>query len=358
MDIINKINISNDITLTEDSILFFHKPSKLDALPVIEPNVNNMYLKVTTTEQIHDYFVSILNDGSIVEINGIDVSRNAHKNHCNYCHELEYEIDNFYCYHCNKHMCNVCYTNKGTQCNDNNTHQCSIINRELLKKCHSYNNIHKLNLNDVITPYDGRLCDNCDKIINAEDNFYSVRRIDCFNTYDICLKCYNKNNEKIEKDVKKKYKNNIVKHETMKLIDVNDKTNYLFNYTGLGSMLYWFPIISDRNDVNHVLINLNPEHINYNKICLQCCDNHGRLGYFIIQNDTYNLEKVLQRLQEISNTGMYEYIELEQVNKGIENEEPKFQWITKQVEGDYFNDPYFSPIETLMLELNIPTYFG
>lgn len=153
--------------------------------------------------------------------------------------------------------------------------------------------IETRNLYNINTPVNGHFCDLCLCTINLRNNFYSVCDCDGRNSYDICLNCYETNN-----DAKK-----IVETKSMDLIDVNDKSNYYFNYTGFGSMLYWFPIISVVKGWCRVFMNLNPDDINYRKICLQSCDCRGIFGYFIITDEKYHLQLVLQKLKEICDKG-------------------------------------------------------
>ena len=97
-------------------------------------------------------------------------------------------------------------------------------------------------------------------------------------------------------------------------------------------MLYWFPIITDDEGCS-ILINLNINHKNYGKICLQSCDDHGRYGYFIITDETYDLDIILKKLKEICDKDSYLNTEL-------------------------CSTHHTSPIQMLMYSFNMPVYYG
>jgi hypothetical protein len=247
-------------------------------------------------------------------------------------------------------MCKRCYEEP-----------CECAKKCKRDECVALNKIQPRNIYTLNTPTNKRRCDLCNNAINEtylSENFYSVKTEDYEETFDICLDCYQKSD-----DVR-----NMVETKCMRLIDVNDKSNYYFSHTGFNSMLYWFPIVSDTQGCR-VFMNLYPDDINYGKLCLQSCDDHGRFGYFIIQDETYNLQRVLERLKEICDKGTVEYRVLEKVEDGIYGEkvtinkkgytlttreiikEPKYEYVTKTYELS-------SPIHILMEELKMPVYYG
>ena len=378
MEIINQLNVPNNIIYCneddEDTFLFVHKPLRLDELPSIDASfINDKYLELETPKSMLDYFNNVLNSPErlrISLINGIQLNRNAYSGYvCDYCCTC-IEDDWFYCLHCNKNMCKLCH--------EETTEEIAIANgsenykkrEDKLNKCRAFNQIEPRNIYNIITPIYGRMCDICeyddinDFIIGFNDNFYSVTTDSGYNTFDICMDCYQKSD-----DVR-----NMVETKSMRLIDVNDKSNYFFYYTEFGSMLYWFPVISDTEGC-HVFINLNPDDTNYGKICLQSSDDHGRRGYFIIRDEKYTLQKVLERLKEICDKGTFEYKDLEKVEDGVYGEEivtscgygsrlikretikePKYEWVIKTAE--LYSQDNSSPIHILMKELNMPVYYG
>lgn len=364
MDIINKINITNNIYIN-DSSLFVDKPVVVKPMPSIDPSmINYKYLKIETPDTILEYFNDILNNHMRIQvINGIYVYDNISTYYCDYCN-TEINDNWFYCVHCNKDMCKLCYEETSEEIALKNGAQNYKKREKKLNECHSYKQIKPRNMYNIITPIYIRTCDLCNQRINVCDNFYSIK--DEYDTYDICYGCYQNND-----DAK-----SIIETKSMSLIDVNDKSNYYFNHTEFGSMLYWFPIVSDIDGCN-VLMNLNPDHVNCGKICLMSSDDHGRCGYYIIRDETYDLQRVLQRLKEICDKGTYESEELMIVEDGVYEEstiietsgdakwvtnnrktikEPKYEWITQTY--DLCKGYHSSPIQVLMQEFNMPIYYG
>jgi hypothetical protein len=112
-------------------------------------------------------------------------------------------------------------------------------------------------------------------------------------SFDICEQCF-KTKEKSEE---------MVNTKQMQFVDFRDKHNYMFHYTDFKNMLSWFPILSDQMTSNKmtgtVYINLDREDANYEKICLQSADSHGRTCNYILYDEQWNLENVLLKLREI-----------------------------------------------------------
>lgn len=369
MEIISKLDILNDIIATdEEAILFVTKPFVLENLPSIDPSlINDKYLTIETHETILAYFNDLLDtqDSSmrIKILNGIRLDDYCSADYCDYC-KTNFKDDWFYCNHCNKDMCKMCYEETSEEIALKNGAQNYKQREEALKQCRALNKMEPRNIYNIITPLEGRMCNICNDFLTISDNFYSVKTGDCGSTYDTCLDCYQKSD-----DVR-----NMVETNSMRLIDVNDKSNYYFYHTGFGSMLYWFPIIVDTEECR-VLMNLNPEDSNYGKICLQSCDNHGRFGYFIITDEKYDLQRILQKLKEICDKGTFEYEDFQKVEEGIYGEEivtkhddgwitakretikePKYEWVT--ITAELCSKHHSSPIQILMKELNMPVYYG
>ena len=341
MEVINKLDILNDYIITdENSYLSVIKPVVLAELPFIDPSlINDKYLTIETNKTMLKYFKDLLNiDESgmrISVINGMHLDDNTSFYYCDcdYC-DATMNDDWFYCYHCNKDMCKMCYEETSEEVALKNGSQNYKKREEALNKCRSCKQIEPRNIYNIIQPIH-RMCDLCKNKI--ELSFYSIR--ETYDTYDICIECYqNRDDARI-----------VVETKSMQLIDINDKSNYYFGHTGFGSMLYWFPIITDKSSCS-VFINLNPDDINYKKICLQSCDDHGRNGYFIIKDETYDLQRILYRLKEICDKGT---CELENFQKD-ENGEYKYVTITSEL----YSYHHTSPIHILMKELNIPVYYG
>ena len=366
MDIINKLDITSDIIITdEEAELFVSKPFVLEQLPFVDPSlINDKYLKIGTPETMVEYFKDLLNiddSGMRVRVlNGLHMDENGSSYYCDFC-KTKINDDWFYCYHCNKDMCKLCYEETSKEIALKNGAQNYKEREEALNKCRSFKKIEPRNIYNIIVPDNCRSCNLCNEAIGTS-NFYSIR--EKYDTYDICSECYQKSDDA----------RNMVETKSMRLIDVNDKSNYYFGHTGFGSMLYWFPIISDTEGCR-VFMNLNPDDINYGKICLQSCDDHGRFGYFIIKDEKYDLQKVLERLKEICDKGTCEYEDYVEVEEGVYGEEivtkdssgwitttretlknPRYEWVTKTAELCSMH--HSSPIHVLMKEFNMHVYYG
>jgi len=230
---------------------------------------------------------------------------------------------------------------------------------EALNTCRSHNKIIPRNIRNTKNPNSWRYCDLCNENIGEKNNFYTATE-----DYDICLKCYQSSEDA----------RNIVETKEMTLFDIDNPKCYLFDSTDFGSMLYWIPIIGDK-EFCHVLMNLNPNDKNYGKICLQSCDDHGRFGYFVVRDETYDLNKILTRLKEITDKGTFEYQDYVQVEPGVYGDyvvteegngwrnstretikAPKYEWVTKIEELG--SRHHSGPIHLLMEELNMPVYYG
>lgn len=367
MDIINTLEISSDIIYDDRaSALFVIKPEKLDDLPSIDPSlINNKYITVETHETVSEYFNEVLSGkGEIVTINGLHLSCWNDAYYCDYC-RMSIRDNWFYCNHCNSDMCKLCKEETSEEIAIQNGAKNYKAREEALNKCFECNKIEPRNTYYITQPIEDKYCDLCSTTIKVDDNHYSGK-YEHHHTFDICIKCYE------TKDEAKTH----IKEKNMHMVDPADKKNYLFYYTGLGSMLYWVPILSD-GQMCSVLMNLNPDDVNYGKLCLKGCDDHERHGLFIINNDNYNLQMVLQKLKEICDKGTYEYEEMETIEEAVYGDEvktidhgdgwfsnerellkpPKYQTVTKTAEL-CASPHYLSPIHLLMAELNMPIYYG
>jgi hypothetical protein len=180
---------------------------------------------------------------------------------------------------------------------------------DLLNESRMHNKLEQrsfANINNLIYYYD--LCGE-----TIKNNYYSNGNKE--HSYDICINCYETNNNVT----------NLIEEKNMTFVDINNKS-YSFELTDFRSMLYWLPVIGDNEDCR-VLINFNPNDKNYGQICLQSCDDHGRYGYFIIKDETYDLDMILKKLKEICDT-------------------------------ELCSTDYTSPIQILMESLNMPVYYG
>jgi hypothetical protein len=111
---------------------------------------------------------------------------------------------------------------------------------------------------------------------------------------DMCIPCHNK----ISKEMCLCSENMLERNISI----LDEKTR--FKYCGFGSMLNWIPVIHEWED--RVLINLNPDHEHYKRICLQVCDSEGRMKYSTLEKK-YNLPEIVDRLNLIAYFKKIEY---------------------------------------------------
>jgi len=208
-------------------------------------------------------------------------------------------------------MCNMCYEETSEEIALKNGAKNYKQREDLLNTSRIHNKLEKRSFASIDTSL--YYCDLCEETI--KNNYYSNKNKD--KSYDICMNCYETNETNEDKK--------------MTLIDINNKS-YCFELTDFGSILFWFPIITDHEGCS-ILINLNINHKNYGKICLQSCDDHGRYGYFIIKDETYDLDIILKKLKEICDKNSYLNIEL-------------------------CSTYHTSPIQMLMYSFNMQVYYG
>jgi len=287
MNIINELNVPASGILNADidsgrGYIFVHKPLKLDKLPIIDKSlINCKYFHLDTQNSIKQYFSRILDDTIAVRyIDNIDLMDDE-------CSDI-LEI--------NEQFCDICKSKIGI----NNYYSTLKSNED--NEDHDHEDEDNEDYEDEDNE-DNEDYEDEDYEDEDEDNEDDVNEY-CEN-YNVCLKCYSQSNKSMK---------------SMKFIDQSDKENYIFNCTGMGSMLYWFPIISsngtdwkgdikdykdDEDDKynwkdNRLLINLNPDDKNYNKLCAYISGKDGDFYYII--NENINI--ILKMLKDICDKGL------------------------------------------------------
>lgn len=338
MDIINRLQLEDDETFVgneDEGYIVLRKPTSLDAVPIIDPSlINNKYVTVNTNESILRYFNILRNDMNIRYMNGLSMGND---NYCNYCHD-NIETDWQYCCHCYRNMCSLCQSETSEEIALKHDAKNYKVRERALNECRSCNRFQKRYWTKSC--YYDLQCDVCQSYMNENKPYYSCKD-EKLVTYDICMPCYD-TNPQAKEDVAKK---------SMSLKEVN--CTAVFKNTHFNSMLYWFPVVDD-NEGCSVLVNLNPHDENYKKVCLLSCDNHGRLGYYIIYNKEYTLDTVLQKIKTICDRGTYEYEEMELDRE--ENEKRYYKCVTKTAEIG--SQHHSSPIQLLMQDLGMEVYYG
>lgn len=308
MSKVNILNLKND----DDVFIIVDKPNKLDDPPIIDDKyVNAKYTKICSHKYISKYFENILaGHERLICFNGINLDGDGII--CDFCYNVIYNKPSFFCYHCYGYVCNSCYE------------------KPVFLKCKQINNMKSILINTIIEPSD-RMCDLCNEDIDLLTNRYAS----C-DGCDVCMECYENNSDAQQ----------LVKEKDCKLIDIDCRDNYVFNYTDFGSIMNWVPIIAD-NWHCHILMNLNPEDKNYGKLCMQSCDDHGRFGYYIIYDESVTLDTLLDKLKTLTDKGSYDrsYVSCNGDDIAYETCEIGKHWES-------------SPVQILMHQMNMITSFG
>jgi hypothetical protein len=342
MEFINNLPESDDIFCgDEGQIIFLHKPSKLMNPPKIdETYINDKYLKICTPEYVKNYFNAITNDElRLRQFNGMNVE-DTDCRCCDYCKSI-IEDNSYYCFHCYKDMCKACYEEVDEETAIKNGAKNYKHREKALNTCRASN---KIQLRPIyyVDNLGSKYCDLCRTHLEPLSSRYSTGN-GAGNTFDMCTECY----------ATKEDARNIVETRDLVFLSKENRDNFLFNYTDFNSLSYWIPLISD-NDECHIFMNLNPDDKNYGKLCLQSCDDHGRLGYFIIYDESITLDTLLCKLKEITDKGTFDEDELSLVKNAAG--ESVYETITKTVE--LCSTHYSGPIHIIMRELGIPVYYG
>ena len=366
LEIVQNLIFESEIVTNKDyeTTCFCIKPTRLDDLPIIDASkINNEYLKVVDKEDIISYFNYFIDTEEPLRIDNIDcipLNNEVNGYYCDYCNTRI--TDNwFFCYHCYKDMCKRCYEE-------------TAVKNETINYCKSTNKVIPRNLHNL--PVMSKYCDVCSERIKTD--IYYTDKLDSgteyIDTYDICNTCYENNkNDAV----------NIITEQNMIKIDKTDKKFYAFNYCNMNSMLYWIPVISSAHEPKcYVLINLNPDDVNYKKICLSSADNHCRQGYFIVRDDNYTLDKIVDELKDITDRGKYDYVTKKCVKRGVYEtvtetdtvetdsddgveiteevciEEPVFEDVIETSSICESAESHVSPIQLLMRKFKMKVYYG
>ncbi len=346
MEIINNLKIEEELKKLSDGsciedgyTFFFMKPTRMDDLPIVdESKIDKNKIEIYTPEMITSFFEEIYdNNCRLRSFNGLVFGESPNYfsdcYYCDYCH-TSMEKDGYYCYHCYSDMCKLCFEETSEEVAIKNGAKNYKDREEKLNNCRNCNLLEERPIRMKCIEISSRNCDVCRKKDIEKENFYTVDEND--NTYDICLECYDTNNDNAQETVKEK---------KMTFLEKDDKSRYMFYYTDMGSLLFWIPILRDKNEEpTSILMNLNPDDKNYKKICFHCIDNHGRSGFYIVKNDTINLDTLIEILDKLS-------FKDDDEKNGDEEAEA-------EEESDYDEEYCQYPINQLMGLMNMPTYYG
>lgn len=304
MEVIEDIkgtSLDNDIVFIFENALCFKKPTNIADLPALT-NVNEEHFTICDMKSIKQYFKSFTDetvDVSVIEGFRLDTYASYF---CDYC-ITPIQDQAYYCYHCHKDMCLLCHSETSEEIALKNGAKHYHKRKDALDLCRAQNKLKPRSFTKIGLCV---RCDVCRKYVDDDKRYYSKSNGD--NSYDVCLECYDEK-----------------KHSDLVLLDKEDINSYAFGKTNFESMLYWFPVIIGKENTK-VLININKDSANFNKVCLSADDDHDRSGYYMIE---YTLDETIAAL-----------------NKIIAESD------------DLYSSFYETPIHKLMISLNIPVYYG
>jgi hypothetical protein len=340
MEFIDNLPESDDIFCgDEGQIVFLHKPSTLMNPPKIdEKYINDKYLKICTPEYVKNYFNDITNNNiRLSQFNGMTVD-DSDCCYCDYC-KTSINDDGYFCFHCYNDMCKMCYEEVDEETAIKNGAKNYKHRETALNACRASNKIQSRSIY-YVDNLGGKCCDLCSNDIEPLDSRYSNENGD---TFDMCTECY----------ATKEDARNIVETRDLKFLSKENRENFLFNYTDFNSLSYWIPIISDNDDC-HIFMNLNPDDKNYGKLCLQSSDDHGRVGYFIIYDESITLDILLCKLKEITDKGTFD----EDDTSLVKNADGKYVYEKITTTVELCSQYYSGPIHIIMREFGMQVYYG
>ena len=152
--------------------------------------------------------------------------------------------------------------------------------------------------------------DNCDPIIVRCD--YCRARIKSGSIYecrkcrtDMCELCLAETSEEIAKaNGSSKWHERKDKVEACRAHGIHKfpfPECHEYTAQDFGSMLDWIPVLSDGEDGNRVFLNCNPESTQKGKVAICASDNHGRCGYFIVDQ---SLQQVMDFVQSVAESNV------------------------------------------------------
>mgnify|MGYP000311237051 CR=1 FL=1 len=212
-------------------------------------------------DEIRIYFEKLLlNEFSVNCINGIRTETDIYIGYnCDYC---TYSIfgNYYYCYECHKDMCDVCYHSEEEEDDLD-----GITQKKYYCKQNHFDKIKtRIQCNYNVSMIQ---CDVCTYRI-LDPIFYSNEEsinIESTETFDLCLRCFEKNPELVEEK-------NLFKISL----------NFSCNNCLFDNMMDWIPVLKDL-DNSFILINKNT--LEY---CLFSCNTSNQYGYYVLSIDKLN----------------------------------------------------------------------
>jgi len=239
-----------------------------------------------TWDDINKYFLGLLEDSyRIVNINGKSTLLEENWLKCDYCNASE-QLWMRHCDECDKNMCNLCWEEKNEEIAIRNGAQNWFDRKDALLACFQHEKEGKFSTreSDTVNVY----CDICNaNTFNAEnENIVKLGEWFCNrkDEKDLCLEC----------SITEEGKKMIAQDESWKKCVIGEN-NLCALFTGFGSLLEWVPILVDAEEHHMMIYNIVPGSKNYHRTALVAVDDHGRLGYHMVDGE---LEEIVTKLNE------------------------------------------------------------
>jgi hypothetical protein len=328
-------------------VLFVHKPRTLAPIPYIDPaRLDPKMFIIRDEAYCQKWFNEILDTkADICGVNGMRINLNEYL-WCNYC-KAKMNVDGYYCYHCHNAMCHLCHAETSEEVAIANGAKNYKERAEKLATCRSLGQIKpRLYLkwtdldsfsNDENGKYGRHGCPRCKKC----DNFVEQ--------YEHGVVFWSKRKGHIRAPLPTDTEEERAKLEVMcdrcggeppfkrRKFDYKTAPDECFPYSqsgDFGSLLDWVPVIEDILNYGEVtvMVNLNPDRPNFGQVALSTLDDHGRIGFFALYNET--LDSLLDKMNSMTPpTGEDE-------------------------EMDDYDKEHWTPLSQLVKDLDLDFYYG
>lgn len=269
----------------EDSVMNVKIPLRYSELPNIECKGH----KQVSMNEIKEHFGELL-DTRLRIVNGYNLDVWCFGLYCDYCRVSKIEGKYYYCKDCCKDMCVLCFGETSEEVALKNGAKNYTDRKDVLETCRKHNLVER----ETTLIFN---CDECKESID-ESRYSNIKEVGALECEDICMKC--KDTEEGKKLITEK---NLIKTEAIRIIDMTD----------FGSYFDWVPVLRDEEEYDTVLMNLNSDSPYHNQLCLMSVDDHGRCGFYTINESLEEIVPILERNYENSKNsgkdGWEEYYE-------------------------------------------------
>jgi hypothetical protein len=290
-----------------------------DELPEFEPIPDH---EKQSLEQVNTYFEEILDgDYRISNINGKETNDvwgiGSSKMICSYCDYTD-SYNMHHCTECDKVMCDLCYGERTVEDALKNGSKRWLERKDALLTCFAHEAEGKFDRKEVEL-VEVR-CDVCSKNSMEKMGEWFMNRQD---DLDLCVEC---STTPKGKEILKNSNGN------WKMKSLSKDDHPALN-TGYGSFLNWVPVMVSSEEGHMMMYNIVPGNEHYHKVALVACDDHGRMGFHVINK---SLDEMLEELQDL----YQKYL------------------LVKEEKGCSWDTHYSSPISQALQDRDIEVYYG